>query len=445
MTRERKIHFGSFLTHWGENAGVWRHPDVPSDAPTNLDFVREVALTAERGKFDFVFVADSAYITADSTPYFLSRFEPVTVLSAVAALTSHLGLVGTLSTSYSEPFTTARQLASLDKLSGGRAGWNAVTSALEGVARNHGGTKIMEHALRYRVAREYIDVVKGLWDSWEDDAFVRDAEKNLYVDFTKMHTLNHVGEFFQVQGPLNIERSAQGQPVVFQAGQSEAGRDLAALHADAIFSTGLDFEELKTFYADIKRRTVAAGRHEDDILIFPKITVIIGATEDEARRLHAEAQSYLDIDVAVKYLSRYFSFFDFSQFPLDEPLPDLGDIGSDSFQSTSRHFIQLARKNNWSLRQLALHAASPETPFLGTAEHVANLIEKYFVERACDGFIVAGDVEPRALRSFVDEVVPILQKRGLFRTEYEYNTLRENLGLHPVVNRHAQVDGKARA
>ena len=438
-TPPRQIRLGSFLTHWGENAGMWRHPDVPSNAPVSFDFVREIAQTAEAGKFDFVFVADSAYITKDSTPYFLSRFEPVTVLSAVAAVTKNLGLVGTMSTSYSEPFTTARQLASLDKLSGGRAGWNAVTSALEGVARNHGGEKIHAHALRYRIAREYIEVAKGLWDSWDDDAFVRDAASGVYADFSKMHTLDHDGEFFKVEGPLNMERSEQGRPIVFQAGQSEDGRDLAATHADAIFSTGLDLEQAKAFYADIRSRVVAHGRSADSILILPKINAIVGGTEVEARRLHEEANSYLDVDVAVKYLGRYFSFFDFSQFPLDEPLPDLGDIGGDSFRSTAENFKRLARENNWTLRQLAQHASNPPSEYVGTAEQIADRLQANFEQRACDGFIVSTDREPAGLHAFVDQVVPILQKRGLFRQEYEHSTLRGNLGLPFPKTRRAAV------
>ena len=433
----RQIRFGSFLTHWGEHAGMWRHPDVPSNAPVNFDFVKEIAQTAEAGKFDFVFVADSAYITKDSTPYFLSRFDPVTALSAVAAVTQKLGLVGTMSTSYSEPFTTARQLASLDKLSRGRAGWNAVTSALEGVARNHGGERLHEHAHRYRIAREYIEVVKGLWDSWEDDAFVRDAASGVYADFSKMHTLNHEGEFFKVQGPLNMERSEQGRPVVFQAGQSEDGRDLAARHADAIFSTGLDRQQAIDFYQDIRRRVTTHGRLEDSILILPKITVVLGSTEEEAFRLHKESNEYLDIDVAVKFLGRYFSFFDFSQFALDEPLPDLGDIGGDSFRSTAENFKRLARENNWTLRQLALHAANPPSEYVGTPEQIADRLQKNFEDRLCDGFIVAGDREPAALHGFVDQVVPILQKRGLFRQDYEHDTLRGNLGLDYPENGHA--------
>lgn len=433
----RQIKLGSFLTRWGDNVAMWRHPETYADGPVNLEFVKEVAQTAEAGKFDFVFVADSAYITADSTPYFLSRFEPMTVLSALAAVTERIGLVGTMSTSYSEPFTTARQLASLDKLSGGRAGWNAVTSALEGVARNHGGEKIHAHALRYRIASEYIDVVKGLWDSWEDDAFVRDKASGLYADFSKMHTLDHEGEFFKVQGPLNMERSPQGRPIVFQAGQSEDGRDLAARHADAIFSTGYDIEEAQAFYQDIKRRTAAHGRSPDQILILPKITAIIGSTEEEARRLHDEANDYLDIDVAVKYLSRYFSFFDFSRFPLDEPLPDLGDIGGDSFRSSAERYLRIAKERNFTLRQLALYVSNPPGDFVGTPEQIADRLQQRFEAFVCDGFIVTGDYEPAGLHKFVDHVVPILQKRGLFREEYEHDTLRGNLGIDYPENRHA--------
>lgn len=428
-SKPRQLKLGSFLTSWGDNAGIWRHPDTPADAPTNLDFVTEIASTAERGKFDFVFVADSAYITRDSTPYFLSRFEPITVLSAVAARTSRIGLVGTMSTSFSEPFTTARQLASLDKLSGGRAGWNAVTSALEGLGRNHGHDALPPHAERYAVAEEYIDVVKGLWDSWDEGAFVRNKATGEYADFERMHVLNHSGRHFKVQGPLNMERSAQGRPIVFQAGQSDEGRNLAALHADAIFSTRYSFEQLQAFSSDIRARLGNKGRNPDHIRILPKITAIIGDTEEAARRLHRDANEYLDIDTAVKYLSRYFSFFDFTRFPLDEPLPDLGDIGSDSFKSTAAELKAVAKQRNFTLRELALYASNPPGDFVGTPEQIADRIAHYFEHRACDGFIVAGDVQPGSLRSFVDQVVPLLQKRGIYRDDYEGDTLREHLDL----------------
>lgn len=435
--KKRMLKLGVLLQGGG---GHWRDPDVPADGAVSIDAYAEYAKIGEAGKFDFGFIADSAYITKDSTYPFLSRLEPLSALSAISMVTKHLGLVGTFTTSYSEPFTTARQLASLDKISRGRAGWNAVTSALEGVARNHGYDKLHDHSTRYRIAAEYIEVVKGLWDSWEDDAFVRNKETGLYVNLDKMHTLKHVGEFFKVQGPLNIERSSQGRPIVFQAGASDAGRDLAARHADAIFSSfenSGDIDAAKNQYRDLKERAAAYGRSPDEILLFPSITPIVGDTMEEANRLYEVENSYIDVDYAVKYLSRYFSFYDFSQFPLDEPLPDLGDIGKDSFRSTAEYYLQLAKKENLTLRQLALQATNPKGDFVGTPKYIADKIERFFLEKATDGFILNGT--HKNLWNFVHKVVPILQDRGIFRTEYESDILRENLGISFPVNRYSKA------
>ncbi|MFT4197314.1 MAG: LLM class flavin-dependent oxidoreductase [Pseudoxanthomonas sp.] len=418
--------------------GHWRNPDVRANGSVSIDAYTEYAQIGEEGKFDFGFIADSAYITKDSTDHFLSRLEPLSALSAISARTTHIGLLGTFSTSYSEPFTTARQLASLDIISGGRAGWNAVTSALEGVARNHGHDKLHEHSLRYRIAREYIEVVKGLWESWEDDAFVRDKASGVYVDRDKMHTLDHVGEFFRVQGPLNMERSPQGRPIVFQAGASEVGRDLAAAHADGVFSDSVATGELpraKDIYNDLKTRAKGYGRNPDHLLIFPSIRPILGDTEDEARDNYRALIEEVDVDYAVKFLSRYFSFFDFSQFPLDEPLPDLGDIGNNSFKSTAEHYKKIAKEQKLTLRQLAFVATAPSDDFVGTPLQIADKIQTFFSERAVDGFIVGGGSHKSA-REFVAKVVPLLQERGIFRHEYEHDTLRGNLGLPFPENRH---------
>ncbi|WP_437883824.1 LLM class flavin-dependent oxidoreductase [Pseudomonas sp. LRF_L74] len=425
----RQMKFGISIQGGG---GHWRDPAIPDGAVTDIQSYAEYARIGEEGRFDFAFIADSAYISRDSTWAFLSRLEPVVALSAVAALTRRIGLVGTLTTSFSEPFTTARQLAALDKVSGGRAGWNAVTSALEGLGRNHGHEKLYDHAKRYRIAEEYLQVVEGLWDSWEDDAFVRNRETNQYVDFDKMHTLNHQGEFFSVQGPLNIERSAQGRPIRFQAGASEPGRDLAARHADAIFADTLGkfdrLEDVAEYYRDVKRRVQAHGRNPDQVLILQGITPIVGDTPEEAEQLYQESLKYIDIEHAVKYLSRFFSFFDFSQFPLDEPLPDLGDIGNDSFRSHAEHFKKVAREKNLTLRQLALHAAGTRPGFVGTPEAIADRLQEVFEYSAADGYILLSTGHAN-LRNFVSKVVPILQARGLFRHEYEGTTLREHLGL----------------
>ncbi|MFT4246621.1 MAG: LLM class flavin-dependent oxidoreductase [Pseudomonas sp.] len=439
-SESRKLHLAAFLSGIGAHVQAWRHPDVKSNSAVDIGAFIEAARAAERGKFDFGFIADSTYITRDSTPYFLSRLEPLTALAAVASATTRLGLAATMTTSFSEPFTTARQLASLDVISGGRAAWNAVTGALEGHARNHGGDKLYDHALRYRIAGEYIQVVKGLWDSWDEDAFVRDKPSGQYVDLDRMHTLDHKGEFFSVQGPLNIERSPQGRPVLFQAGASDAGRELAAREADAIFSGSVEnATEAKAYYDDIKRRAAACGRRPEELLVFPAITPVVGGTEAEALRKHREVAELLDIDIAVKYLSRYFSFFDFSRFPLDEPLPELGDIGKDSFRSTAERYLRIAREERLTLRQLALRAASPGLQFVGTPEQIADRLQKLFEERVVDGYILHAHLQPLGLGEFVDAVVPILQQRGIFRREYEATTLRGHLGLPYPVSRYAKA------
>jgi len=433
--RDGKLRLGIGLQGGG---GHWRDPAISTGAAAEFASYLEYARIGEAGKFDFGFIADSAYITRDSTWHFLSRLEPMAALSALSSVTSHLGLVGTFSTSYSYPFTTARQLASLDKISDGRAGWNAVTSALEGVAKNYNGDKLHDHALRYRIADEYIDVVKGLWDSFEDDAFVRDRDNDVYLDWEKMHTLDHEGEFFQVQGPLNMERSAQGRPVMFQAGGSPQGRALAAKHADAIFSSFAEVENIdssKEYYADLKARAVSNGRSPNDLLIFPSIGPIVGETQAEADAKYEQQASYINADHAVKYLSRYFSFFDFGQFPLDEPLPELGDIGANSFKSTAEYYLRIAREENLTLRQLAYRAAMPKGGFVGTPTFVADKMQRAFEEKAVDGFIIFGT--HAHLRDFNKHVLPILQDRGLFRTEYESDTLRGNLGLDYPENRYA--------
>lgn len=439
---QRKLKLGAIIHGVGGNISAWRHPDAIVDASVNFEFYKEQAQTAEVGKFDLVFIADGLYITEKSIPHFLNRFEPITILSALAAVTKRIGLVGTLSTSYSEPFTVARQFSSIDTISNGRAGWNVVTSPLEGSAKNFSKTEHPSHPERYRIAEEYLQVARGLWDSWEDDAFIRDKESGVFFDPSKMHRLDHKGEFFSVQGPLNIARSKQGQPVIFQAGSSETGKDLAAKEADAVFTGHETIEEAKLFYQDVKARTVANGRSADDIVILPGIAPIVGRTEEEAERKYQEIANLVSIDKALDYLGRFFEHLDFSQFPLDEPFPDLGDLGSNSFRSGTDKIKRVAKEKNLTLRQVALASATSRPAFIGTPERVADLIQQWFEEGATDGFIIATSV-PRGLNDFVELVVPILQERGLYRTEYEHDTLRGNLGIPVPENRYAKVKVKS--
>ncbi|OXM86222.1 LLM class flavin-dependent oxidoreductase [Paenibacillus rigui] len=439
MTTTRKLKLGAMLHGVGGNMAAWRHPDAVADASVNFDFYKQQARKAEEGKFDLAFVADGLYINEKSLPHFLNRFEPITILSALAAVTSRIGLVGTLSTSYSEPFTVARQFASLDHISHGRAGWNVVTSPLEGSALNFSKTieEHPDHAKRYRIAAEYLQVTRGLWDSWEDDAFVRDKASGVFFDPSKLHRLDHKGEFFSVQGPLNIGRSRQGQPVVFQAGSSEAGKDLAAKEADAIFTGHPTLADAQRFYQDVKSRAVAYGRSADDLVILPGIQPIIGRTEEEAERKYQEIVNLVSIELALNYLGRYFEHHDFSQYDLDAPFPDLGELGQNSFRSHTDRIKKEAREQGLTLRQIALKEATPKTSFIGTPERIADLIQEWFEGRGADGFIVGTSI-PNGFNDFVDHVVPILQERGIYRTEYEADTLRGNLGIPVPVNRYVK-------
>lgn len=434
MTK-RRLKLGANLNGVGNSISFWRHPDIPINASVSLDFYKKQARKAEEGKFDLLFIADGLFINEKSNPHFLNRFEPLTLLSVLAGATSHIGLVATLSTSYSEPFTVARQFASLDQISGGRSGWNVVTSPLEGSALNFGKGEHPNHALRYEIAEEHLNVVKGLWDSWEDDAFVGDKENGVFFDPSKLHTLNHKGNHFSVQGPLNVARSKQGYPVIFQAGSSESGKDLAARSADAVYTGHETFEEAREFYRDVKARAVAYGRQAEDILIFPGIGPIVGRTAEEAEQKYQEIAGLVSIDHALNYLGRYFDHYDFSQYPLDEPFPELGDVGSNSFRSTTDKIKQQAREEGLTLRQVALRASTPRTSFIGTPDQIADQIQEWFEGEAADGFNIR-TVVPNGLADFVDLVVPVLQERGLFRTEYEHETLRENLGLEIPRNRY---------
>ncbi|MFC4810824.1 LLM class flavin-dependent oxidoreductase [Paenibacillus sp. GCM10023250] len=440
MSNSRKqLKLGALLHGVGGNPAMWRHPDTLPDASVNIELYKSWVRKAEEGKLDLIFIADGLYINEKSIPHFLNRFEPLTLLSALASASTNIGLVATLSTSYSEPFTVARQFASLDMLSGGRAGWNIVTSPLEGSALNYGKKEHPEHDLRYRIATEYLQVTRGLWDSWEDDAFVRDKASGAFFDPAKVHPLNHEGEFFSVKGPLNIARSKQGQPVIFQAGASEVGKNYAAKEADAIFTGHETIEDAIAFYQDVKSRAVAFGRSADEVLVFPGIGPIVGATEEDAERKYQEVASLVTIETALNYLGRFFEHHDFTQYPLDEPFPELGELGRNSFRSATDKIKKDAKERGLTLRQAALQAATPRSTFIGTPERVADLIEEWFVRGAADGFMLAEAV-PNGLSDFVDLVVPILQRRGLFRTAYESDTLRGNLGLPIPENRYAKAN-----
>ncbi|RJG56249.1 FMN-dependent monooxygenase [Sphingobium terrigena] len=441
MTQQRHIKLGFILHGVGRTWNDWRHPDRDVNASTSLAHYQKQAASAERGKFDFLFVADSLSITEKSSPHYLNRFEPITILSALAATTSRIGLVGTLTVSYSEPFNVARQFASLDHLSGGRAGWNVVTSWLGDTAANFSKTEHPAHALRYRIAGEYLDVVQGLWDSWDDSAHVGDKDSGQFVDPDKLHRLDHKGEFFQVRGPLNIKRTPQGQPVIFQAGASDDGRNFAARRAEVIFTHAPTQEEGQAYLADVKARAKGLGRDPDQLFILPGIAPIVGDSDEDAEARYRELAALESIDTGLGFLSRTFNDHDFRQYDLDAPFPDVEHIGINSQQSATLRVLNEVRAENLTLRQVAERLASPRGDFVGSAETVANRLQTWFENGAADGFVVFEPL-PGQLDLFVDRVIPILQARGLFRTDYEGTTFREHLGLPVPENRYSV--GKSR-
>lgn len=432
---KRQLRLGFILHGVGPGWDDWRHPDAQVDASTSLSFYKRQAQAAERGKFDYLFVADSVSINARSSPHYLNRFEPLTILSALAAVTERIGLVGTATVSYTEPFNLARQFASLDHISGGRAGWNVVTSWLEGSAANYGKDEHLAHDVRYRLAEEYLDVVKGLWDSWEDDALVRDKATGQFLDPDKLHELNHKGEFLKVKGPLNISRSAQGQPVIFQAGSSEDGRNFAAKHAEAIFTHADSLQEGQAFYADIKARARGFGRDPETVFIVPGARVVVGSTEAEAEAKYNELASLVNLENALRALGRGFNDHNFSVYDPDGPFPrEVAAEGHKSNQSQSARVLALADEG-LTLREIALRAATPRGNFVGTPEQIADRFELWLNERGSDGFNLFESL-PGQLEIFVDQVVPLLQARGIFKQDYPGTTFRDTLGLEKPVNRY---------
>lgn len=437
MVHKKQLKLGFILHGVGPGWGDWRHPDAQPSASTDFAFYKRQAQAAEAGKFDFLFVADSLFVTPKSSPHYLNRFEPLTVLSGLAAVTQHIGLVATLTVSYSEPFNVARQFASLDHLSGGRAGWNVVTSWLEGSASNFSKPSHLAHDVRYRLAGEYLDVVQGLWDSWEDDSLVHDKATGKFFEPSKLHALDHQGEFFQVKGPLNIARSPQGQPVIFQAGASEDGKNFAAQRADAIFVGHDNLEEAKAYYKDVKARATGFGRDPETLFILPGIRPVVGSTPEDAEKKYRELANLVSIENALANLGRPFNDYDFSAHDLDAPFPEeVSKHGANSNQSASIKILRTAREEKLSLREVALRFATPRSHFVGTPEQVADALQRWFDERAADGFVTFESL-PGQLEVFVETVIPILQARGIYRREYTAETLRGNLGLEVPVNRYA--------
>jgi FMN-dependent oxidoreductase (nitrilotriacetate monooxygenase family) len=430
------LKLGAFLWPTGHHIAAWRHPTVPADAGVNFNHFAEVARIAERGLFDMLFLADQAAIfndTADnlSRNSYMVRIEPYTLLAALATMTSHIGLVCTATTTYDEPYHIARRFASLDLVSGGRSGWNVVTSANPAEAFNFNREAHVEHDERYRRAWEFVDVVQGLWDSWDDDAFMRNKATGRYLDPEKMHVLEHKGKYFSVRGPLNVSRSPQGQPVIVQAGSSDVGRDLAAGVAEVVFTAHQTLADAQAFHEDIKQRAVRHGRNPDHVKVMPGVFPIVGRTEAEARDKYEELQSLIDPKIALAQLSTFIKF-DLSSYPFDGPVPDLPEAVKVS--SRPAMLLKLARKENLTVRQLAMRIAGSRGHWhlVGSPSRIADQLEEWFVKGGADGFNVMPPTFPGSLDDFVALVIPELQRRGLFRRQYDGHTLRANLGLpHP--------------
>jgi len=438
MAAARQLRLGAFMRPVSIHTAWWRYPGAFPDANFNFQHLKRFIQTLERGKFDAFFMADhlavlNMPVAALKRSATVTSFEPFTLLSALAGATERIGLVATASTTFDAPYHIARRFASLDHISGGRAGWNIVTTSNPDAALNFGLDDHMEHDERYRRAREFYDVVTGLWDSFAEDAFIRDVESGIYFDPARMHVLDHKGEYLKVRGPLNIARPPQGWPVIVQAGASEAGRQLAAETAEVIFASGSKLADAQRFYADVKGRMEKLGRDRDHLKILPGALVIVGETDSEAREKKALLDSLVHPDSGLASLSIALGT-DASGFELDGPLPEIPE--SNASQSGRQRVVDLARREHLTVRQLAQIAGGfGGLTMVGTAATIADQMEEWLAAEACDGFNVMFPYVPGGLDDFVDKVVPELQRRGMFRREYEGKTLRENLGLPRPKNR----------
>ena len=430
----RQLHLNLFIHSRGHHEAAWRHPAASPLPLTDVRYYQDLARRAEAAKFDSVFLADQLALGDDVAQAARTWLEPVTVLTALATVTERIGLIGTASTTYTEPFNLARQFGSLDHISNGRAAWNIVTSWLAAAARNYGGDGPISHADRYVRGEEFMTVVKALWDSWADDALVDDRESGIYAKADRIRSIDHQGAFYHVAGPLNLPRCPQGRPVLVQAGSSDDGRRFAARHAEAVFTAHMEKATAQAFYTDLKALAAEEGRAADQVLILPGLSPMIGSTEAEARRLAQELNELSDPEVGRKRLSGRFGGYDFSHLPLDRPLkvedfPDPATV--QAARSRTEVIIGLVRREGPTLRQLlaSLAGARGHFTFAGTPEQAADLIEDWFGDGAADGFNIMPPILPAMLDVFIEQVVPLLQRRGLFRTEYDGETLRDHYGL----------------
>jgi alkanesulfonate monooxygenase len=441
MTSQHQLHLGAFMRPASIHTGAWRYPGAWPDMNFNLPHLKQAIQTLERAKFDAFFMADhmavlNMPVDALKRSHTVTSFEPFTLLSALSQVTENIGLVATGSTTFDAPYHIARRFASLDHLSGGRAGWNIVTTSNPDAALNFGLEEHWEHGERYRRAREFYDVVTGLWDSWADDAFIRDVEHGIFFDPAKMHVLDHKGKYLSVRGPLNIARPVQGWPVIVQAGASDAGRQLAAETAEAVFTAQSDLDAGRQFYADVKGRMEKLGRSRDHMKILPACFVVVGDTVEEAKAKREKLDSLVNYANAIASLSIALGH-DASKFDLDGPLPEIPE--SNASKSGRERAINLARRENLTVRQLAQRLGGYSgLAMVGTPKSIADQMQEWLETEGSDGFTLMFPYLPGGLDDFVERVIPELQARGLFRREYEGTTLRENLGLPRPTNRFFQ-------
>jgi FMN-dependent oxidoreductase (nitrilotriacetate monooxygenase family) len=435
--KQRQMKLGAILMEAGHHVAAWRHPDAGANRVVDVKFYQELAQTAERGKLDLVFFADTLGVPNYASFFdhnVTIRLEPLTLLASLSAVTKHIGLAATATTTYNEPFHIARMFASLDHISGGRIGWNVVTSALADEALNFSKEYHLEHSLRYERAKEFLEVVTGLWDSWEDDAFLFDQASGHFADSSKLHVSDHQGQHFKVRGPLNISRPPQGYPVIIQAGSSEEGQELAAQTAEVVFTAQPTLARAQAFYAGLKGKLAKYGRLPNELLILPGVFPIIGNTQQEAQDKLDQLQELIHPAVGIDVLSRKLGF-DISGYPLDEPLPELPESNGD--KSRNRLLVDIARQEGLTIRELYMRVAGSRghQTIVGTPEQIADHMEEWFHQEGADGFNILSPYLPGGLEDFVDQVIPELQRRNLFRKEYEGTMLRDHLGLTRPANR----------
>ena len=452
MTK-RQIKLGAFIPTTSQHAAGWRHPESRPQDHLNIDYAIELARTAEKGLFDAYFLADGLSVSwgnAKEGQRGLGDkavgFEPVTLFAALSAVTQNIGFIATASTTYEDPYILARKYASLDHISKGRAAWNVVTTASADTARNFGLEQHPDPKTRYERADEFIEVTQKLWDSWEDDAFLYNKESGQFFDVSKFHEPKHQGKYFKVDGALNVSRPPQGYPVIVQAGQSEDGRELAGKYAEVIFTAQQNLADAQEFYRDVKSRLLKYGRHADDLKIMPGVSIFVAKTEQEAQEKYQLLNSLIHPKVGLSLLSGLSGGINLEKYDLDAPFPKLEDADI-NFSSRQQMMIDIARKHNFSIRQLYEYIASARGHWtlVGTPEQVVDQLQNWFENEAADGFNILPPTTPASLNDFVEFIVPELQRRGLFRTEYEGSTLRENLGLKRPENQYVLTDQQVKA